>query len=163
MADPREPDDRRPAADPADDSPASAGDQGDAGRNPPQPPAPSGPGGTDDETIEDFEAPAVAARDAPGDGGGGDDDHDGTIEDFPSPALQDYNPAEDRERIRGNIALILVWALVGVLAFAVFSSWIVMTAESREALIRILEIALAPLVALVGAVTGFYFGEKSNK
>ena len=74
-------------------------------------------------------------------------------------------PKKDLAKVsesRGTIALILVWALVGVLVFSVVSSWFVMTTENRDALVRILEIVLTPLVALVGAVTGFYYGEKSK-
>jgi hypothetical protein len=37
-----------------------------------------------------------------------------------------------------------------------------MTTENRDALMKVLEVVLAPLVALVGAVTGFYYGEKSK-
>ena len=116
------------------------------------------PEGTDDGgTIEDFPSPSLTTYD-PSEG----TDDGGTIEDFPPPTLTAYDPSEDREKIRGLIALILVWALVGVLAFAVFSSWIVMEAENRSALMKVLEVVLAPLVALVGAVTGFYYGEKSK-
>lgn len=83
-----------------------------------------------------------------------------------------YNPAAARESVRGNIAKWLVWTLVGVVAVVVLAS-IAMTwrcaaqnacapefAEMKS--IRLLlELILTPLVGLVGAVTGFYFGEKS--
>ncbi len=173
MPDPKDTGDRGTAADPPDpaaDSPASAGGNGDAGAagsdaggQQPEPAPPADAAGSDDETIADFPAPAVVARDASAGGAGdGDDGENKTIEDFPPPPLTDYNPSKDREKIRGTIALILVWALVGVLVFSVVSSWFVMTTENRDALVRILEIVLTPLVALVGAVTGFYYGEKSK-
>ena len=118
----------------------------------------SDPEGTDDGgTIEDFPSPPLTAYD-PSEG----TDGGGTIEDFPSPSLTPYDPSEDREKIRGLIALILVCALVGVLAFALFSSWFVMEAGNRSNIMNVLEVVLAPLVALVGAVTGFYYGEKSK-
>ncbi len=70
-----------------------------------------------------------------------------------------YDPAEDREKLRGKIAL----ALVAILAFIVFSS-VVLTLfqplNGLDAIKSLLDILLAPIVGLVGAVTGFYFGEK---
>jgi hypothetical protein len=74
-----------------------------------------------------------------------------------------YDPAPERERKRGLIALVLVAALCGiiVLAFA-FVFVMPVTATNIEALKSVLEILFAPIVGLVGAVTGFYFGEKSR-
>lgn len=134
---------------------------------PKTPPASPDKDGAGDETIENLPTPPLVHHDTPQDGGrgsghSGDNDDDGTIEDFPSPTLATYDPSEDREKIRGRIALILVCALVGVLGFSLVSSWIVMTTENRDALMKVLEVVLAPLVALVGAVTGFYYGEKSK-
>ena len=84
------------------------------------------------------------------------------IDAAPPPSVQEYDPTEDREKVRANIALILVYALVGVVAFALFSAWIVMPAENRAALFEVLKIVFAPLVGLVGAATGFYYGGKSK-
>jgi hypothetical protein len=74
-----------------------------------------------------------------------------------------YDPAPERERKRGLIALVLVSALCGmiVLAFA-FMFIMPLTTENIEALKSVLALIFAPIVGLVGAVTGFYFGEKSR-
>lgn len=87
----------------------------------------------------------------------------------PSPApveVQDYDPAEDREKVRGRIAQTLVWLLVGVVGVSVLAGiWLASKAEGGniETLKMVLELVLTPLVGLVGAVTGFYFGAKAGK
>jgi hypothetical protein len=79
------------------------------------------------------------------------------------PEEKPYDPAPERERKRGLIALVLVSALCGmiVLAFA-FMFIMPLTTENIEALKSGLALIFAPIVGLVGAVTGFYFGEKSR-
>jgi hypothetical protein len=59
--------------------------------------------------------------------------------------------------------LVLVSALCGiiVLAFA-FVFVMPINGANIETLKSLLEIIFAPIVGLVGAVTGFYFGEKSR-
>lgn len=78
----------------------------------------------------------------------------------------EYDPSEDREWVRGTIALALVAVLAGmvVLAFIyiLISLFIMKSFRDVEALKTILEILFSPVVGLVGAVTGFYFGEKSK-
>lgn len=87
-----------------------------------------------------------------------------------------YDPTKDREKKRGEIALILVFTLVGVVSvsFVVFAikafffGCVECTAEQSEfakfvdSLSELLELIFAPLIGLIGAVTGFYFGEKSR-
>ena len=58
--------------------------------------------------------------------------------------------------------MVLIWSLVIFIGFALFTSWVVMPDSNREAFLDVLQITLGPLIALVGAVTGFYFGEKSK-
>jgi len=79
--------------------------------------------------------------------------------------LRDYDPAEDREKVRGRIAQTLVWLLVGVVGASLLAGiWLSASPEGKiETLKVVLELVLTPLVGLVGAVTGFYFGEKSAK
>ena len=83
-----------------------------------------------------------------------------------------YDPTPDRENIRGTIALWLVWTLVGVIAIVVLTGLVTLygchlkdscTPETNElkAVRVVIELVLTPLVGLVGAVTGFYFGEKT--
>ena len=57
----------------------------------------------------------------------------------------------------------LVSALRGIIVLA-FAFVFVMPGSSAniDALKALLEITFGPIVALVGAVTGFYFGEKSR-
>lgn len=85
-----------------------------------------------------------------------------------------FNRDKEQEAVRGKIALRLVWALVGVIFLVVATGVIigivcirseacsteVMELKSMRAVI---ELVLTPLVGLVGAVTGFYFGEKSGR
>jgi hypothetical protein len=82
-----------------------------------------------------------------------------------------FDPSPARENIRGQVALWLIWTLVGVIALVVVSA-IVMAgiclniacsdkAIELAPLRTVVELILTPLVGLVGAVTGFYFGEKS--
>jgi hypothetical protein len=84
-----------------------------------------------------------------------------------------YDPTLDRETIRGTIAQALVWTLVGVIAVVVLAGLVTAyachakDACSADAIelktIRVvIELILTPLIGLVGAVTGFYFGEKSG-
>jgi hypothetical protein len=64
--------------------------------------------------------------------------------------------------MRGEIARILIWALVLFLGFALLSSWIHIVPENRAELREVLQLIIGPMIGLVGAVVGFYFGEKSR-
>jgi negative regulator of sigma E activity len=83
-----------------------------------------------------------------------------------------YDPLPERENIRGQIAQWLIWTLVGVVACVVLTAILTTVnclqkdscadqALDLSALRTVVELILTPLVGLVGAVTGFYFGEKS--
>ncbi len=75
---------------------------------------------------------------------------------------QRYDPSEDRERKRGQIALILVGLLAGLCVVAVLLGTTVN--DTRAASLKaVLELVFGPIVGLAGAVTGFYFGEKAGK
>lgn len=80
-------------------------------------------------------------------------------------AVAPYDPAEDRERVRGRIAQTLVWLLVSIAGLSlIVGAWLALRTENGiEALKIVLELILTPIVGLVGAVTGFYFGEKSGR
>lgn len=82
-----------------------------------------------------------------------------------------FDPQPQRENVRGRIALSLVWAFVAVV-FAIvvfgFGTTIVCGAYtcspetvSLTSIRIVVELVITPLVGLVGAVAGFYFGEKS--
>jgi hypothetical protein len=93
----------------------------------------------------------------------------------PPPGTAPYDPGPDREKARGEIALSLVWTLVGIVIAALLMALVTAIrcssirhpcsteATNLVALKTILETLLTPLVGLVGAVTGFYFGDKSGR
>ena len=71
-----------------------------------------------------------------------------------------YDPAQDREKVRGRIAMaliVLLIALVSLLFLAILVS-VVKVAD----LDKIVATILTPIMGIVGTVIGFYFGEKSK-
>ena len=78
------------------------------------------------------------------------------------PRLVAYDPSPQREYVRGLIALVVValFALlvIGALTIAAFGD-----APRWKQVADSLGLLLSPVVALVGAVTGFYYGEKAGK
>lgn len=89
------------------------------------------------------------------------------------PEREPYDPGQDREKVRGRIAEWLVGTLVGVVTIVVVLGLVLSivcafrdscsTETEQIAIVRtIVELVLTPLVALVGAVTGFYYGEKAG-
>ena len=70
-----------------------------------------------------------------------------------------FNPEPQRERIRGWIALSLLGMLAVVLLLAFISMWVGMKAEVLQ---TVLTIIFGPLVTLVSAATGFYYGSRSS-
>ncbi|HEX8665881.1 MAG TPA: hypothetical protein VF744_17845 [Beijerinckiaceae bacterium] len=89
------------------------------------------------------------------------------------PHTEPYDPSRDREETRGRIAMYLVWTLI-ILVAATFVFAIVTVlgcavascntqTKDLEAVRMVVQLLLTPIVGLVGAVAGFYFGEKSGK
>lgn len=80
-------------------------------------------------------------------------------ESLDTPEKKDYDIPAEREKKRGQIALFLIWILAGIIAISLL---IVMFSckPTVENLKSILELIFTPIIALVGAATGFYFGEK---
>lgn len=79
---------------------------------------------------------------------------------LPNPGDKPYNPNRDRENVRSFVAKGLFLLLVGtvIVSFTSLSfGWI-----SKEDLKDLLTIVFGPIITLLGAVTGFYYGEKSN-
>lgn len=72
------------------------------------------------------------------------------------PSTVPYNLDRHRENTRGMIALILVGLLAVVLLLAM--GGLIWGNMEMKDLKELLTIILGPLVALVGAATGFYFG-----
>ena len=84
---------------------------------------------------------------------------DDDVEAIFTPIQNAYDPAKDREGVRGMVAqaLVLLLAVLCILPFiGAFAG-----AKTQD-LKMVLELVLTPVVGLVGAVTGFYFGEKSK-
>lgn len=77
-----------------------------------------------------------------------------------APAREDrpYRPDRERERIRGWLAL----ALACMLAAVLLVSWgeFAVGTRSVDEIADMLQATLAPLIGLVGAATGFYFGDR---
>ena|SRR5712692_5739124 len=67
-----------------------------------------------------------------------------------------YDPSQDREKMRGQIAggLVVLLAFVVIVSFVMLCAKCTTSAELKD----LLQIALGPIVALVGSATGFYFG-----
>jgi hypothetical protein len=87
----------------------------------------------------------------------------------------EYDPTRDRETKRGEIAMTLVWLLVFISLAPFVLALLPAVCAAVEAeggatcaklpavgLAEILDKVLTPLVGLVGAVAGFYFGEKKT-
>ncbi len=76
------------------------------------------------------------------------------------PETRPYDPEPEREKKRGQIALILILLLVGI----VFGSFVTLSFGwvKPDALEKLLTVVFAPIVGLVGAVTGFYYGGKAR-
>lgn len=70
-----------------------------------------------------------------------------------------YDPEPQREIIRGKIALWLLGMLAVVLLLTFISMWAGMNAEVLR---TVLTIIFGPLVTLVSAATGFYYGSRSS-
>lgn len=79
------------------------------------------------------------------------------------PAFQTipYDPAKARESVRGWIALSLI-ALFALMMSVSFAFMWVHPDRSKD-LHDLLALLLGPLVALVGAATGYYFGSKAGQ
>ena len=77
------------------------------------------------------------------------------------PATKPYDPEPHRDKMRGYLAV----GLGGILAFTVvFSFLIVLWRPDRtESVLQVLGVVFAPLVALVGAATGYYFGTRARE
>ncbi len=78
----------------------------------------------------------------------------------PPPDVIVYDPSKARESVRGIIALSLI-ATLGVTILGSFAVIWVHPDRSKE-LHDLLGLVLGPLVALVGAATGYYFGSQAK-
>lgn len=97
----------------------------------------------------------------------------GASPDIEAPVEEPYDPAHERENVRGKIALLLVWTMVIVIGLVMLVGIVTAydchlkdacspDATDLKSIRSVIELVLTPLIGLVGAVTGFYFGEKSS-
>ncbi len=78
----------------------------------------------------------------------------------PAPKVVTYDPSKDRESMRGTIALSLIGIFAATIAGAFALVWI--HPDRSKELHELLGLILGPLVALVGAATGYYFGSQAK-
>lgn len=71
-----------------------------------------------------------------------------------------YDPAQDREKIRGRIAMALIVLLIGLISLLFVA--ILFGVIKIDDLDKIVATVLTPIMGIVGTVIGFYFGEKSK-
>lgn len=80
----------------------------------------------------------------------------------PAPSIEAtaYSPDQDRERVRGAIAIALISLLIGLIALLFISvlAKVVLVAD----LDKIAATILTPIMGIVGTVLGFYYGAKSG-
>lgn len=72
---------------------------------------------------------------------------------------QPYDPARDRERIRGWMAVGLTALLIGVVSAVIYG--VLSKTIPLNELDKFAAILITPVIGLIGAVLGFYFGQKS--
>lgn len=77
-----------------------------------------------------------------------------------TPKKAPYDPNPKREKIRGWIALVLLLLLSTVIIGSFYGLFYLEAA--LDDIKSLLELVLGSLIGLVGAVTGFYYGEKSK-
>ena|SRR5712691_5226477 len=87
-----------------------------------------------------------------------------SIPSAPAPTKTPYDPARSREWMRGLIALILLVILVAVIAASFYVVVFKPKDQVNEALLeKVLTIVFGPLITLVSAATGFYFGSRPSQ
>jgi hypothetical protein len=75
------------------------------------------------------------------------------------PGLRPFDPEPQRERLRGWIALGLLAMFALVLLCSFISLWAGIDGDKLQTVLTIL---VGPLVALVSAATGFYYGSRAD-
>jgi hypothetical protein len=80
----------------------------------------------------------------------------------PAPPLLPLETIPYTDRVRGRIAERLIWLLCGVVLFAFASLWRIEPPPAAADLKELLTVLFGPLVALVAAAVGYYFGGKAT-
>lgn len=86
------------------------------------------------------------------------EDTDQTLGDPEPPKVE----TTDREQTRRTLALILIWTFSGMMGVAVLAAIFgpLICNFDKELLSETLKVVIPPTIALVGAVTGFYYGSE---
>jgi hypothetical protein len=79
-----------------------------------------------------------------------------------APPLPPLETVPYEHRVRGRIAERLIWLLVAVVGLAFASFWRISPPPAAGELKELLAVLFGPLVALVAAAVGYYFGGKSG-
>lgn len=80
--------------------------------------------------------------------------------DVAKPGAAPYDPSQDREKVRGWIAIALIALLIGLITLLFIAIlWKVVQVGDLD---KIVATVLTPIMGIVGTVIGFYFGEKSK-
>src|SRR5882757_1245188 len=80
-----------------------------------------------------------------------------------SPKIKAYDPDEFRDQARKRITYWLLGLLTLLVTYAFGGLFLIENKPSFEHLKSLVEMLLGPLIALVSAATGFYFGAQSSK
>lgn len=94
------------------------------------------------------------------------DEGPSTLDSSATPIVELYDPAKAQETTRGKIAIILLFILAFVIAFAFyFLERLPLGPNTKDYaanLVTVLQIIFGPIVALVGTALGYYFGSKGD-
>ena len=82
--------------------------------------------------------------------------------DLETPTSRAYDPDEFKDQARKRITYWLLALLSLLISFAFAGLFIIEGKPSFEHLKSLVELLLGPLIALVSAATGFYFGAQSG-
>lgn len=77
------------------------------------------------------------------------------VEEVPAFSEGDYDPSKDRENMRGTIAIVLISILASEIGASFVFIWI--HPDRSKDLHDLLTVVFGPLIALVGAATGYYY------
>ncbi len=77
------------------------------------------------------------------------------------PHREPYDPSRDRERVRGVVALLMIGLLIGIVIAMI--GGLITGYLSADATEKVAAVILSPVVGLLGAVLGFYYGEQSRR
>jgi hypothetical protein len=84
-----------------------------------------------------------------------------TVPAFPTPSLSAaYDPAPQRERMRGILALLLLILVAVEVALAFLLAYL---GKPVEPLRDVLSLIFGATTTLLGSALGFYFGERSGR